>query len=174
MGLWQALEPGEISLGESQTPTHCRASGSAAGILQMQRLWAHWVSRQFSRGVCSETPSAALVPLSLVPILCRPKAAGYAVPNTSTELLCCCHCCCCCSRNYSQGGLKWGTFSNIWISVVVKRLFVTQSDFLLGIWEGVLKPHSEDIPSKICPCSCIFLVQSECPSSSSLQLCAMS
>lgn len=111
---------------------------------------------------------------SLLPILRRPKAAGYAVPNTTTELLCRCHCCCCCSRHYSQGGFKLGTFSNIWISVVFKRLFVTQSDFLPDIWEGVLKPHSVGIPSTICPCSCVFLVQDEWPSSSSLQLCAMS
>lgn len=66
---------------------------------------------------------------SLDPLFPGWKAAGYAVPDTSTELLCCCHCCCCCSRKHSQGCFKLGTFSNIWVSVVFKRLFVTQSDF---------------------------------------------
>lgn len=158
------------SQGESQTHTRCRASGPADGILQMavgtlgvqvfQRSLQPWYP-------CLHSQS------SPEPLSPGWKAAGCAAEGTSRETLCLCHCCCCCPRNCSQGGFKSGTFSIIWISVVFKRLFVTQSDFSARHMGRSPETLQGGVPSQACLCSCVFLVQCEWCSSSSLQLCAM-
>lgn len=104
----------------------------AVGTLGVQALFQR--SLQLGPPLQPWFPTAALVPLSLLPVLPRP-----AVPWLESCWLCCARCqhraavllslLLLCSRNCSQGGFKLGTFSNSWISVVFKRLLVTQSDF---------------------------------------------
>lgn len=80
------------------------------------------------KSVCSwdfHCPGSPVPPAS-------PPQSCCSLAGKVLAVLCCCHCCCCCPRNCSQGGFKLGTFSNISISVVFKRLLVTQSEFPVG------------------------------------------